>query len=258
LERIKYLIDENSRLIAVTHVSNVLGTINPVKEIVSLAKSLGLVTLVDGAQAVMHTEVDVRNIGCDFYVFSGHKVYGPTGIGVLYGNKSTLEKMPPWQGGGSMIRSVSLDQGSTWNELPWCFEAGTPNIAGIIGLGAAIDYVNKIGLEAIHHREATLTDLAMNTLSSVPNIKIYGPEKNRTGIISFNLGRHHAYDIGSLLDNYGIAIRTGHHCAMPLMEYYNISSMCRVSFSFYNSEKEVEQLALRLVHINHILNNGAL
>lgn len=251
-EKISELIDNRTRLLAVTHVSNVLGTINPIKEIVTQAKAAGVVTLVDGAQAVMHHTVDVQDIGCDFYVFSGHKIYGPTGIGVLYGRKALFNIMSPWEGGGSMIDQVMLPTGTTWNSVPWCFEAGTPNTGGIIGLGAALAWIKELGMDAIHQHETALMDYAMDKLAAVPDLVIYGPA-NRCGVIAFNLGKHHAFDVGSFLDQYGIAIRTGHHCAMPLMRYYAVPAMCRASFSLYNSEEDADRLASGLIRIHHLL-----
>lgn len=252
VDQLAGLIDNRTRLLAVTHVSNVLGTINPVKALVAQAKAAGLVTLIDGAQAVMHGKVDVQDIDCDFYVFSGHKLYGPTGIGILYGRKALLDAMPPWEGGGSMISSVVLPTGTTWNTSPWRFEAGTPNTGGIIGLGAALAYVQALGLDTIHQRESVLMNYALDKLASVPDIQIYGPP-TRTGVIAFNLGKHHAFDVGSFLDQYGIAIRTGHHCAMPLMRHYAVPAMCRASFTFYNSEEEVDRLAAGLTRIHRLL-----
>ncbi len=252
VDQLAGLIDNRTRLLAVTHVSNVLGTINPIKALVAQAKAAGLVTLIDGAQAVMHDKVDVQDIDCDFYVFSGHKLYGPTGIGILYGRKALLDAMPPWEGGGSMISSVVLPTGTTWNTSPWRFEAGTPNTGGIIGLGAALAYVQALGLDTIHQRESVLMNYALDKLSSVPDIQIYGPP-TRTGVIAFNLGKHHAFDVGSFLDQYGIAIRTGHHCAMPLMRHYDVPAMCRASFTFYNSEEEVDRLAAGLTRIHRLL-----
>lgn len=208
------LIDSRTRLLAVTHVSNVLGTENPVKALVAQAKAAGVVTLIDGAQAVMHQPVDVRELDCDFYVFSGHKIYGPTGIGILYGRKALLEQMPPWEGGGSMIATVSLTSGTTYAAAPWRFEAGSPNVAGIIGLGAALKWIGELGLDVISQHEQQLMRYALENLATVPDIIIYGPSQ-RSGVVAFNLGKHHAFDVGSFLDQYGIAIRTGHHCAMP-------------------------------------------
>ena len=252
LEQLAGLIDSRTRLLAVTHVSNVLGTVNPVKAIVAHAKAAGVITLVDGAQAVMHDKVDVQDIGCDFYAFSSHKLYGPNGVGILYGRKALLDEMPPWEGGGSMIERVMLPTGTTWNSAPWRFEAGTPNTGGIIGFGAAMAYVQALGLDTIHQRETALMNYALDKLGTVPDIQIYGPQ-SRAGVIAFNLGKHHAYDVGSFLDQYGIAIRTGHHCAMPLMQHYNVPAMCRASFTFYNSEEEVDRLAAGLTRIHRLL-----
>ncbi|POU48843.1 cysteine desulfurase SufS [Pantoea sp. PSNIH5] len=250
--RLASLIDDRTRLLAVTHVSNVLGTVNPVKALVAQAKAAGLVTLVDGAQAVMHQRVDVQDIGCDFYVFSGHKIYGPTGIGVLYGRQALLADMPPWEGGGSMIETVMLPEGTTYAKAPWSLEAGTPNTGGIIGLGAALAYVESLGLDNIQAWEHSLMGYALDKLASVPDLAIYGPQ-TRAGVIAFNLGKHHAYDVGSLLDQYGIAIRTGHHCAMPLMKHYGVPAMCRASFAMYNSEEEADRLAAGLTRIHRLL-----
>ena len=229
-----------------------LGTVNPVKALVAQAKAAGLVTLIDGAQAVMHHAVDVQDIDCDFYVFSGHKIYGPTGIGVLYARKALQEQMPPWEGGGSMIDQVMLPVGTTWNSAPWRFEAGTPNTGGIIGLGAALNWVSELSLDAIHARESALMRYALDKLASVPDIVLYGPAQ-RSGVIAFNLGKHHAFDVGSFLDQYGIAIRTGHHCAMPLMRHYAVPAMCRASFALYNTEDEADRLAAGLTRIHRLL-----
>ncbi|AUX93345.1 cysteine desulfurase SufS [Mixta gaviniae] len=250
--RLASLIDDRTRLLAVTHVSNVLGTVNPVKALVAQAKAAGLVTLVDGAQAVMHQRVDVQDIGCDFYVFSGHKIYGPTGTGVLYGRQALLAEMPPWEGGGSMIEQVVLPEGTTYAKAPWSLEAGTPNTVGIIGLGAALAYVEALGLDNIQAYEQSLMGYALDKLASVPDLQIYGPQA-RAGVIAFNLGKHHAYDVGSFLDQYGIAIRTGHHCAMPLMKHYGVPAMCRASFAMYNSEEEADRLAAGLTRIHRLL-----
>lgn len=246
------LIDATTKLLALTQVSNVLGTVNPVQEITAQAKAAGLKVLIDGAQAVMHQRVDVQALDCDFYVFSGHKLYGPSGIGVLYGRQALLQQMPPWEGGGSMIQQVSLTLGTTYAEPPWRFEAGSPNTAGMMGLGAAIDYVNALGLEAIADYEHSLMHYALEALQQVPTLKIYGPT-DRAGVIAFNLGEHHAYDVGSFLDQYGIAIRTGHHCAMPLMAFYNVPSMCRASLALYNTREEVDRLVAGLQRIQKLL-----
>ncbi|AGO54974.1 cysteine desulfurase SufS [Serratia plymuthica 4Rx13] len=252
LAQLPGLIDSSTKLLAMTQVSNVLGTVNPVREIIAQAKAAGLKVLIDGAQAVMHQRVDVQALDCDFYVFSGHKLYGPSGIGILYGRQALLQQMPPWEGGGAMIKQVSLTSGTTYAEPPWRFEAGSPNTAGMMGLGAAIDYVNALGLEAIHDYEQSLMHYALEALKQVPTLKIYGPTE-RAGVIAFNLGEHHAYDVGSFLDQYGIAIRTGHHCAMPLMAFYNVPSMCRASLALYNTRDEVDRLVAGLQRIQKLL-----
>ncbi|MDN0108468.1 cysteine desulfurase SufS [Yersinia rochesterensis] len=246
------LIDGTTKLLAITQVSNVLGTVNPIKEIVAQAKAAGLVVLVDGAQAVIHQPVDVQDLGCDFYVFSGHKLYGPSGIGILYGKSEWLQKMPPWEGGGAMIKTVSLTQGTTFADAPWRFEAGSPNTAGIMGLGAAISYVNQLGLANIQQYEQSLMQYAWEQLRQINSLTLYGPV-NRAGVIAFNLGPHHAYDVGSFLDQYGIAIRTGHHCAMPLMAFYKVPSMCRASLALYNTREEVDRLVVGLQRIEKLL-----
>ncbi|EOM1922750.1 aminotransferase class V-fold PLP-dependent enzyme [Escherichia coli] len=246
------LFDEKTRLLAITHVSNVLGTENPLAEMITLAHQHGAKVLVDGAQAVMHHPVDVQALDCDFYVFSGHKLYGPTGIGILYVKEALLQEMPPWEGGGSMIATVSLSEGTTWTKAPWRFEAGTPNTGGIIGLGAALEYVSALGLNNIAEYEQNLMHYALSQLESVPDLTLYGPQ-NRLGVIAFNLGKHHAYDVGSFLDNYGIAVRTGHHCAMPLMAYYNVPAMCRASLAMYNTHEEVDRLVTGLQRIHRLL-----
>ncbi|HDL7822838.1 TPA: cysteine desulfurase SufS [Yersinia enterocolitica] len=246
------LMDNTTKLLAITQVSNVLGTVNPIKEIVAQAKAAGLVVLVDGAQAIMHQAVDVQDLGCDFYVFSGHKLYGPSGIGILYGKSELLQQMPPWEGGGAMIKTVSLTQGTTFADAPWRFEAGSPNTAGIMGLGAAISYVNGLGLEQIQQYEQSLMQYALEQLSQIKSLTLYGPTK-RAGVIAFNLGQHHAYDVGSFLDQYGIAIRTGHHCAMPLMAFYQVPSMCRASLALYNTREEVDRLVAGLLRIEKLL-----
>ena len=252
LAQLPGLIDDSTKLLAITQVSNVLGTINPLHEIIPVAKAAGLKVLVDGAQAVMHQRIDVQALDCDFYVFSGHKLYGPSGIGILYGKQALLEQMPPWEGGGAMIQRVSLTQGTTFAAPPWRFEAGSPNTAGMMGLGAAIGYVEALGLETIHDYEQSLMRYALDALQQVPTLKIYGPAQ-RAGVIAFNLGEHHAYDVGSFLDQYGIAIRTGHHCAMPLMEYYRVPSMCRASLALYNTRQEVDRLVAGLQRIHSLL-----
>ncbi|ENM8586502.1 cysteine desulfurase SufS [Salmonella enterica] len=252
LETLAALFDDRTRLLAITHVSNVLGTENPLPDMIALARHHGAKVLVDGAQAVMHHAVDVQALDCDFYVFSGHKLYGPTGIGILYVKEALLQEMPPWEGGGSMISTVSLTQGTTWAKAPWRFEAGTPNTGGIIGLGAAIDYVTSLGLDKIGDYEQMLMRYALEQLAQVPDITLYGPAQ-RLGVIAFNLGKHHAYDVGSFLDNYGIAVRTGHHCAMPLMAWYGVPAMCRASLAMYNTHEEVDRLVAGLTRIHRLL-----
>ncbi|EAX2484516.1 cysteine desulfurase SufS, partial [Salmonella enterica] len=251
LETLAALFDDRTRLLAITHVSNVLGTENPLPDMIALARQHGAKVLVDGAQAVMHHVVDVQALDCDFYVFSGHKLYGPTGIGILYVKEALLQEMPPWEGGGSMISTVSLTQGTTWAKAPWRFEAGTPNTGGIIGLGAAIDYVTSLGLDKIGDYEQMLMRYALEQLAQVPDITLYGPAQ-RLGVIAFNLGKHHAYDVGSFLDNYGIAVRTGHHCAMPLMAWYGVPAMCRASLAMYNTHEEVDRLVAGLTRIHRL------
>lgn len=252
LETLAALFDDRTRLLAITHVSNVLGTENPLPDMIALARQHGAKVLVDGAQTVMHHVVDVQALDCDFYVFSGHKLYGPTGIGILYVKEALLQEMPPWEGGGSMISTVSLTQGTTWAKAPWRFEAGTPNTGGIIGLGAAIDYVTSLGLDKIGDYEQMLMRYALEQLAQVPDITLYGPAQ-RLGVIAFNLGKHHAYDVGSFLDNYGIAVRTGHHCAMPLMAWYGVPAMCRASLAMYNTHEEVDRLVAGLTRIHRLL-----
>ncbi|MCV2525880.1 MAG: SufS family cysteine desulfurase [Candidatus Lightella neohaematopini] len=257
LSKLSSLVDDNTRLFAITAASNVLGIINPLKDIINQVKNISnSLVLVDGAQYIMHQKVDVQLLNCDFYVFSGHKMYGPTGIGILYGKKYLLDNMLPWETGGSMIKNVSLVEETTFNQVPWKFEAGSPNTAGIIGLGAAIDYIKSIGLKQISLYEKLLTEYAFNILNNIPNIKIYGSiTYNRIGVISFNLGKHHAYDVGSLLDTYGIAVRTGHQCALPIMDYFKINSVCRISLAMYNDYFEIDKLASVLTKINKILIN---
>ncbi|AUV00955.1 cysteine desulfurase SufS [Phytobacter ursingii] len=252
LEALPGLFDARTRLLAITQVSNVLGTENPVADIITLAHQHGAKVLIDGAQAIMHHPVDVQALDCDFYVFSGHKLYGPTGIGVLYVKEDILQAMPPWEGGGSMIATVSLTEGTTYAKAPWRFEAGTPNTGGIIGLGAAIEYVSGLGLDAIAQYEQKLMRYALNALADVPDLTLYGPQE-RLGVIAFNLGKHHAYDVGSFLDNYGVAVRTGHHCAMPLMAFYHVPAMCRASLVMYNTEEEVDRLVAGLKRIHQLL-----
>ncbi|HVY80524.1 MAG TPA: cysteine desulfurase [Steroidobacteraceae bacterium] len=237
-----------TKIVAVAHVSNALGTILPVKRMVEAAHAQRAVVLVDGAQAVPHASVDVRALDADFYAFSGHKLYGPTGIGILYGKEALLDTMPPWQGGGDMIKSVSFEQ-TTFNDLPWKFEAGTPNISGAVGLAAAMDYVEELGLDAIAAHEQHLLQLATAELSRIPGITLVGTAPHKAAVISFTMAGVHPHDIGTILDAEGVAVRTGHHCAMPVMTFFDIPATARASFACYNTEEEIGKLvgALRKV-----------
>jgi cysteine desulfurase/selenocysteine lyase len=245
------LLSSRTRLVALAHVSNALGSVNPVAELVDLAHAYGAAVLVDGAQAVPHMAVDVQALDCDFYAFSGHKIYGPTGIGVLYGKRALLDAMPPYQGGGDMIRSVSF-AGSTWNDLPYKFEAGTPNIAGGIALGAALDYVAAQGLERIAAHERRLLDYATERAAEVPDLRLVGTAPHKAGVLSFVLGDVHAHDVGTILDGEGIAVRTGHHCAMPVMDRFGVPATVRASFAMYNTREEVDALFTALVKVREI------
>ncbi len=239
------LLSPRTQLVAVAHVSNALGTVLPVKRIIDAAHAHGAVVLVDGAQAVPHSEVDVRALGCDFYAFSGHKLYGPTGIGVLYGREELLKAMPPWQGGGDMILTVSFEK-TTYNDLPWKFEAGTPNISGAVGLAAAMDYVQSLGLAAIAAHEQRLLELATSELEQIPGIEIVGTAAHKAAVLSFTMSGVHPHDLGTILDHEGVAIRTGHHCAMPVMTFFGIPATARASFGCYNTEKDVAALVAAL------------
>lgn len=241
LETYKSLFSPRTRLVCIAHVSNVLGTVNPVKEMTAIAHAHGAKVLVDGAQSVPHRRVDVQDIGCDFLTFSGHKIYGPTGIGVLYGREELLEKMPPYQGGGEMIARVSFEK-TTYERLPFKFEAGTPDFVGSHALAVALDYVRGIGQDIIAAHEAALTCYAMEQMSLIPGMKIYGTAREKEAVISFNVGDIHPLDLGTLLDRLGIAIRTGHHCAQPLMARCGVESMARASFALYNTRAEVDAL----------------
>ena len=241
LEAYKNLFSPRTRLVCIAHVSNVLGTVNPVKEMTAIAHAHGAKVLVDGAQSVPHRRVDVQDIDCDFLTFSGHKIYGPTGIGVLYGREELLEKMPPYQGGGEMIARVSFEK-TTYERLPFKFEAGTPDFVGSHALAVALDYVRGIGQDIIAAHEAGLTRYAMEQMSLIPGMKIYGTAREKDAVISFNVGDIHPLDLGTLLDRLGIAIRTGHHCAQPLMSRCGVESMARASFALYNTRAEVDAL----------------
>ena len=242
LDAYKSLLNSRTKLVSITHVSNVLGTVNPVSEIIREAHSRGIPVAIDGAQSVPHIKVDVRELDADFYAFSGHKIYGPTGIGVLYGRKELLEKMPPYQGGGEMIKRVTFEK-TTYNELPYRFEAGTPDYVGSIALATALDYVQAIGLDAIADYESGLCAYAIRKLSGIPGMRIIGDSAHRSAVISFLVGDIHPSDMGTLLDRLGIAVRTGHHCAEPLMDRMGIPGTVRASFSFYNTKAEIDALA---------------
>ena len=241
ISRLKEQLTEKTRIVALTHVSNALGTVNPVGQIIQLAHDAGAVVLVDGAQAIPHGPVDVTALECDFYTLSGHKVYGPTGIGVLYGREFLLEAMPPWQGGGDMIKTVGFDE-TTYNDLPYKFEAGTPHIAGAIGLGAAVDYVAALGPDRIAVHEHHLINYATERANAEKDMQIFGQAPDKAGILSFVLDGIHPHDIGTILDHEGVAIRTGHHCAMPVMTHYSVSAMARASFGPYNTIDEIDVL----------------
>jgi cysteine desulfurase/selenocysteine lyase len=236
------LLSPRTRIVAFAHVSNALGTVNPVVRMTELAHAAGAVVLVDGAQAAPHMAVDVRALGCDFYAFSGHKVYGPSGTGALYAREALLEAMPPWQGGGDMIASVSFEK-STWNELPYKFEAGTPNIAGVIALGAAIDWIGGIGLPAIAAHEHDLLEHGTRLLQEIPGLRLVGTAREKAGVVSFVIEGVHPHDVGTVLDYEGIAVRTGHHCAQPVMDRYGIPATTRASLACFNTRDELDQLA---------------
>ncbi len=241
LSEYKKLLSEKTKIVAVNHISNALGTINPIKEMIEMAHKVGAAFLVDGAQAVPHLKPNVQDLDCDFYVFSGHKMCGPTGTGILYGKEKWLNKLHPYQGGGEMIETVTFEK-TTYAGLPHKFEAGTPNIAGGIVLGTAVDYLNEIGFEAISHHEHELLVYATEKLLEIDGLKIYGTAKEKASVISFNIEGIHPYDIGTIIDNLGIAVRTGHHCAQPVMDFYKIPGTIRASFAFYNTKQEVDEL----------------
>ncbi|TCO07964.1 aminotransferase class V-fold PLP-dependent enzyme [Natronoflexus pectinivorans] len=251
MEEFYNLLNPKTKLVAVTHLSNVLGTINPVEEIIEAAHNINVPVLIDGAQAIQHLPVDVQKLDCDFYAFSGHKLYGPTGIGILYGKEKWLNQMEPWQGGGEMIQSVSFEK-TTFNELPYKFEAGTPDYVAAIGIGAAMDYIRSIGLDIISEYEAELYQYAFDRLSSIEGMQFYGTAEKRTSLISFLIKGIHPFDAGTLLDKMGIAVRTGHHCAQPLMDRFNIPGTIRASFGLYNTKKEVDALVDGLTKVKQL------
>jgi len=240
LDSLEKLLSKKTKIISVTHISNTLGTINPIKKIIELAHLHDAYVVIDGAQAIAHTPVDVQNLDCDFYTFSGHKLYGPTGIGVLYGKEDLLNKLPPCQFGGEMILKVTFEK-TSYNTLPYKFEAGTPNIAGSIALSVGIDYLNSLPLDLCHQHEMEIHDYALDQLKSFSNIRLIGASQKKSPIISFVAKDIHPHDVGTILNQKGVAVRTGHHCTMPLMEFFNISGTIRASFSFYNSKKEVKR-----------------
>jgi cysteine desulfurase/selenocysteine lyase len=242
LEEFRQLLSNKTTIVALTHVSNALGTVNPIKEMITTAHALGIPVLVDGAQAVPHMKIDVQELDCDFYAFSAHKMFGPTGVGILYGKRHLLEAMPPYQGGGDMIRSVTFEK-TLFNELPHKFEAGTPNIAGGVGLGATIDYLNNVDMESLARHEQELLSYATDALSGIGGVHIIGTANEKASVVSFVIDNVHPHDIGTVLDDDGIAIRTGHHCAQPVMQRFGIPATARASFAMYNTKEEIDALA---------------
>ena len=242
MDRFYELLTEDVVLVAVAHVANALGTVNPIEEITARARALGITSLVDGAQGVPHMQVDVQALGCDFYAFSGHKMFGPTGTGVLYGREAVLESMPPYQGGGDMILEVTFE-GTTYNELPYKFEAGTPNIAGVVGLGAAVDYLQSLGMHNVATHEHTLLEYMMQELGKIDGLRLIGTAEQKASVQSFLLDGIHPHDIGTILDHQGVAIRTGHHCAMPAMHFFGVPGTARPSLALYNNTDDVDRLA---------------
>lgn len=246
------ILSEKTKLVFVNHISNALGTINPIKDIIRKAHAFGAAVLIDGAQAAPHIKADVQALDVDFYVVSAHKMCGPTGVGILYGKEAWLKKLPPYQGGGEMIAEVSFEK-TTYADLPHKFEAGTPNICGGIVFGTAIDYINKLGMENIASYENQLLEYATKRLLEINGLKIYGTATNKTSVISFNIDGIHPYDIGSILDKLGIAVRTGHHCAQPIMDFYKIPGTVRASFSFYNTKEEIDYLVEGIIQAKNML-----
>ncbi len=259
MEEAKQIINEKTAIVSIAHVSNVLGVINPIKELADLAHANQAIMIVDGAQSTPHMKVDVQALDCDFFAFSGHKMCGPTGIGVLYGKRPLLEQMEPVEFGGEMIDFVNLYD-STWKELPWKFEAGTPNIAGAIALGAAIDYLNAIGMDAIHQHEQELVAYVLPKLQAIEGLTVYGPQdpQNHTGVLAFNLDKVHPHDAATALDMEGVAVRAGHHCAQPLMKYLNLPATARASFYFYNTKEDADRLIFALEATKEFFKDGAI
>ena len=246
------LFNANTRLVAVTHVSNTLGTVNPVAEIIRMAHAHGVPVLVDGAQAIAHLKVDVQALGCDFYCFSGHKMYGPMGVGVMYGRREMLDELPPYQGGGEMIEDVTFER-TTYNHLPFKFEAGTPSVGDVLGLGKAIDFMQEVGIDNIAAHEADLLRYATDRLASLPGIRIFGTAPGKAAVLSFLIGQAHPYDVGTLIDQLGVAVRTGHHCTQPVMDRYGIPGTVRASFAVYNTKDEVDTFIDALKRIMPLL-----
>lgn len=250
-EEFERLLTEKTRILALVHVSNALGTVNPIREMIGRAHARGVPVLIDGAQSVPHMPIDVRDLDCDFFAFSGHKLFGPTGVGVLYGKAELLEQMPPYQGGGDMIRSVTFEK-TTYNDLPYKFEAGTPNIAGVIGLGAAVDFLVSVGMERIARYESELLAYATDVLAALEGVKLIGTARRRAGVVSFVFEGVHAHDVGTILDQEGIAVRTGHHCAQPVMDFFQIPATVRASLALYNTREEVDRLAQGLEKVAEV------
>lgn len=251
MEAYENLLNDRTKMVAVGHISNSIGTINPVKDIIRMAHGVGALTLIDGCQAAPHMKIDVRALDADFYVLSAHKMYGPTGVGVLYGKEALLDAMPPWQGGGDMIREVSFEK-TTWNDLPWKFEAGTPHISGGIGFKAAIDYINDIGMDVINAHENALLEYAVNELRKINSLRMIGTSKDRGALISFVMDQAHPHDIGTILDRQGVAVRAGHHCAQPIMDRFGVPGTVRASFGIYNDYGDVDRLVAGLKKVNEI------
>ena len=252
LDAYRTLLGERTRLVAIVHLSNALGTVNPVKEMCAAAHAAGAKVLVDGAQAAPHLPLDVQDLDCDFYAFSGHKVYGPTGIGALIGRTELLDEMPPWQGGGEMIRRVSFEEGTTYNDLPHKFEAGTPDISGAIGLKAALEYLSALDLEAVAAHEDALLDYATEALGQIDGVRVVGTAARKSGVLSFVLDGVHAHDIGTIVDRQGVAIRAGHHCTMPLMERLGVPATARASFALYNTKEDADALVRALGKVKEL------
>jgi len=252
MDEYEKLLSDKTRLVSVTHVSNTLGTVNPIKEIIDIAHSRNIPVMIDGAQAIQHTKVDVQELDCDFYVFSGHKLYGPTGIGALYGKEKWLQEMPPYQGGGDMVETVTFEK-TTYAELPFKFEAGTANYIGAVGMAAGIDYIEEIGIEEIARYEEELLEYATEKLTSIEGLRIYGNAKKKVSVTSFLIGDLHHYDTGMLLDKLGIAVRTGHHCTHPVMNHFGITGTVRASYSFYNTKEEIDRLYEALIQVKEML-----